>query len=106
MPFDRDRMKRASAFLASKGIYIGTSSWNYEGWMNQLYTKSRYAKQGKDAGQGMFALGFEQAPEKIDAELFEANCLAEYAEVFKTVGVDSTYYKFPLAEKLRAMADQ
>jgi uncharacterized protein YecE (DUF72 family) len=27
--------------------------------------------------------------------LFKADCLREYGEVFKTVGVDSTYYAFP-----------
>jgi len=42
MPFDRDRMKAKAAELAARGVFIGTSSWKYEGWIGQLYTPSRY----------------------------------------------------------------
>jgi uncharacterized protein YecE (DUF72 family) len=27
-----------TAELAAQGVFIGTSSWKYEGWLNQLYT--------------------------------------------------------------------
>ncbi len=33
MPFDRAQMKQKTAALAAKGVYIGTSSWKYEGWV-------------------------------------------------------------------------
>jgi len=31
-------MKQAAAKLASKGVFIGTSSWKYEGRFGRLYT--------------------------------------------------------------------
>jgi len=37
---------------------------------------------------------------------FERDCLAEYAEVFKTVCVDAAYYTFPRHEYLQGLADQ
>ena len=78
MPFDREQMKAAAAALAGEGVFIGTSSWKYPGWRGQLYDEDRYVWHGK----------FSEAR-------FERLCLAEYAEVFKTVCVDAAYYKFP-----------
>jgi uncharacterized protein YecE (DUF72 family) len=65
--FEREKMKLKAAELADKGIYVGTSSWKYQGWLNQLYTPSRYEYRGK-----------------VATTRFERSCLAEYAEVFKT----------------------
>jgi len=31
MAFDRDQMKAKTAALAAKGVFIGPSSWKYEG---------------------------------------------------------------------------
>jgi hypothetical protein len=31
MAFDRDQLKQKAAALAVKGVFIGDSSWNYEG---------------------------------------------------------------------------
>jgi uncharacterized protein YecE (DUF72 family) len=78
MSFDRDQMRAAVARLAGEGVFIGTSSWKYPGWLGQLYTRDRYIWHGR----------FAEAR-------FERLCLAEYAEVFKTVCVDAAYYKFP-----------
>ena len=89
MPFERDEMKHLVEKLAAKGIYVGTSSWKYEGWMNQLYTSSRYEYRGK-----------------VAKKRFEENCLSEYAEVFKTVCLDAAYYRFPPVEYLQGLADQ
>lgn len=89
MAFDRDRMKDHAARLATRGAFIGTSSWKYEGWLRQLYTPSRYEYRGK-----------------VAAKRFERDCLAEYAEVFKTVCVDAAYYTFPRVEYLQGLADQ
>lgn len=47
--FDREKMKQAAAELAAKGVFVGTSSWKYEGWFGQLYTPSRYEYRGKVA---------------------------------------------------------
>ena len=71
MPFDRERMKEKAAALAAKGVFVGTSSWKYEGWLGQLYTPARYEYRGKFA-----------------KTRFDRDCLSEYAEVFKTVSVE------------------
>lgn len=89
MPFDRDQMKAKAAGLAAKGVFIGTSSWKYEGWLDQLYTPARYEYRGK-----------------VATKRFERDCLTEYAEVFKTVCVDAAYYTFPRVEYLQGLADQ
>jgi uncharacterized protein YecE (DUF72 family) len=89
MPFDRAIVKRRVAALAAKGIYLGTSSWKYEGWLGQIYTASRYEYRGK-----------------VAKTRFERECLSEYAEVFKTVCVDAAYYDFPRVEYLRKLAEQ
>src|SRR5882762_5940826 len=89
MPFDREQMKAQVAKLAAHGVFVGTSSWKYDGWLNQLYTPSRYEYRGK-----------------VTKTRFERDCLGEYAEVFKTVCVDAAYYKFPSEKYLRGQADQ
>jgi uncharacterized protein YecE (DUF72 family) len=89
MAFDREQMKLKAAALAAKGVYIGTSSWKYEGWAGMLYDKARYEYRGKFA-----------------TTRFEKNCLAEYAEVFKTVSVDAAYYTFPSEKYLTGLASQ
>jgi len=81
-------MKQAAAALAARGVFIGTSSWKYEGWLGQLYTPERYAWRGR-----------------VAASRFQRDCLREYAEVFKTVCVDAAYYDFPRADALRRLAD-
>lgn len=89
MELDRDKLKASLASLAVQGAFLGTSSWKYPGWLGQLYTRDRYVWRGRYA-----------------ESRFERNCLAEYAEVFKTVCVDAAYYQFPKRESLQAMADQ
>lgn len=88
MPFDREQMRQKSSGLAAAGVFIGTSSWKYPGWLGQLYTSDRYVYRGKFA-----------------KSRFDRNCLAEYAEVFKTVCVDSAYYDFPRRDYLLQLAD-
>ena len=77
------------ADLAANGIFIGTSSWKYPGWCGQLYDEQRYVYRSK----------FSEAR-------FERTCLAEYAEVFKTVCVDAAYYSFPSEAYLAELAAQ
>jgi uncharacterized protein YecE (DUF72 family) len=89
MPIDRVFLSESAAALAAAGVFIGTSSWKYPGWRGQLYDGARYEWRGK------FALS-----------RFEKNCLAEYAEVFKTVCVDAAYYSFPSVKYLEGLASQ
>jgi uncharacterized protein YecE (DUF72 family) len=89
MPFDREAIKTRAAELAANGVFIGTSSWKYEGWLGQLYSPERYEYR-----------------DKVAKTRFERGCLSEYAEVFKTVCVDAAYYDFPRPEYLQRLADQ
>ena len=84
--FDRDGLMRRVRELADAGVWIGTSSWKYPGWSGMLYDEARYVFHGR----------FSQSR-------FERLCLAEYAEVFKTVSVDAAYYKFPTRHWLEEM---
>ncbi len=88
MPFDREQMKEKVATLAAQGVFIGTSLWRYP-WLDQLYTPARYEYRGK-----------------VTVNRFERDCLTEYAEVFKTVGVDATYYSLPASSIAARMADR
>ncbi len=74
--------------LAAEGVFVGTSSWKYEGWLGSLYTPARYEYRGK-----------------VAQTRFRRDCLSEYAEVFKTVSVDAAYYDFPRREYLQKLAD-
>jgi uncharacterized protein YecE (DUF72 family) len=76
--FDRDLLHRKLEELARAGVFIGTSSWKYEGWCGQIYTRERYQTRGR----------FSEAR-------FAAECLAEYAAVFPVVCGDFTFYQFP-----------
>lgn len=89
MQFDRLRVTAAVADLARRGVYIGTSSWKYPGWCGQLYDERRYSWRGRFA-----------------QKRFEKSCLAEYAEVFRTVCVDAAYYKFPECRHLEELTAQ
>jgi len=85
----REKLKEQLSALAKRGVYLGTSSWKYEGWLGQLYTRGRYEHRGK-----------------LATTRFERDCLAEYAEVFKSVCVDAAYYTFPRREYLHGLSDQ
>ncbi len=67
--------------LAARGVFIGTSSWKYEGWLGQIYTPERYMVRGR-----------------FSKRRFLDTCLAEYAEVFPAVGADFSFYQFPSPE--------
>ncbi len=76
--FDRDALAARLKALAGQGIFIGGSSWKYEGWIGQVYTRERYLARGR----------FSQSA-------FQAECLREYAETFPTVCGDFAFYQFP-----------
>jgi uncharacterized protein YecE (DUF72 family) len=76
--FDRARLSARLGDLASENIFIGTSSWKYEGWIGQIYSRNRYLSRGK----------FSQ-------KRFQAECLSEYAATFPIVCGDFSFYQFP-----------
>ena len=83
--FEADDPPPQAARLASKlrswaerGIFFGTSSWKYEGWLDSIYSRNRYLSRGK-----------------FSRKKFEAECLSEYAETFPAVGGDFSFYQFP-----------
>lgn len=78
----RERLRRALAALAARGIYLGGSSWKYPGWVNQIYTESRYHTRGR-----------------FSRKKFESTCIEEYAEIFPAVGGDFSFYNFPTPEQ-------
>jgi uncharacterized protein YecE (DUF72 family) len=79
--FDKEGLAAKLRALAEQRIFIGTSSWKYDGWLDQIYTRERYFSRGK----------FSQ-------KRFEAECLAEFAETFPIVCGDFSFYQFPTAE--------
>jgi len=77
-PFNIHTLRPALSSLAERGIFLGTSSWKYPGWLGQLYDEQRYLTRNK-----------------FSNPRFERECLAEYAETFHSVCVDASYYRFP-----------
>lgn len=76
--FDREGLAAKLRELTRQNIYIGGSSWKYEGWLGQIYNRERYLSRGK-----------------FSRKAFEAECLKEYAETFPTVCGDFAFYQFP-----------
>jgi uncharacterized protein YecE (DUF72 family) len=79
--FDRDRLRDRLRQLAARNIRIGGSSWKYQGWIDQIYTRQRYTTRGR-----------------LSKKRFEDNCLEEYVTVFPTVCGDFAFYQFPSVE--------
>jgi uncharacterized protein YecE (DUF72 family) len=79
--FDRDALAERLQRLADDGIYIGGSSWKYEGWIGQVYTRDNYLSRGR-----------------FSRQLFTSTCLKEYARTFPTVCGDFAFYQFPTPE--------
>jgi len=75
--------------LAAQGVYFGTSSWKYPGWIGLLYERDRYVWRGR-----------------FSEKRFEQNCLAEFAQTFPAVSMDGTYYKFYERAALEELAAQ
>ena len=75
--------------LAERNVFFGTSSWKYEGWLGDIYSKDRYVERGK----------FSQ-------KKFESECLREYAETFPVVGGDFSFYQFPSPSYWKKLFDE
>jgi uncharacterized protein YecE (DUF72 family) len=84
--FDREALARKLRELASEHIFVGGSSWKYQGWLGQIYSRDRYLSRGR-----------------FSRKLFEAECLREYAETFPTVCGDFAFYQFPTEEFWRRL---
>lgn len=77
-PFDPKELFR----LAAQGIYLGTSSWKYRGWEGMIY-QGGYASEAQ----------------------FQRASLREYTSYFPCVGVDFTYFTWPLAEMMSYLVE-
>src|SRR5882672_10383588 len=89
MSFDRDKLAVKLRQLAAQGVFLGTSSWKYPGWLGKVYDEDRYVWRGR-----------------FSKTRFEQNCLMEFAQIFPAVSVDATYYKFYERAALEEMAAQ
>lgn len=69
--------------LLKHKIYLGTSSWKYPGWKNLVYRRHYMSEKE-----------------------FEEKCLEEYAATYTAVGIDHTYYAWPLEKTLKRYAEQ
>jgi uncharacterized protein YecE (DUF72 family) len=81
IPEQAARLAPRMAELAKRGVFIGTSSWKYQGWIGSIYTQERYETRGK-----------------LSTAKFQRECLAEYARTFPTVGGDFSFYQFPSSD--------
>jgi uncharacterized protein YecE (DUF72 family) len=84
--FDRDGLAGRLRNLAEQKIYIGGSSWKYEGWLGQIYSRDRYLQRGR-----------------FSRKRFETECLREYTETFPAVCGDFAFYQFPTEEFWRRL---
>lgn len=90
MLFRREKIKPLLDHLADDHqVYIGTSSWKYQGWCGMLYDEERY----------LWNQTFSKAS-------FERGCLEEYAACFRSVCVDATYYRFPKPGYIEGLMSQ
>jgi len=87
--FHRETMHAVLQALRQRGLWIGTSSWKYPGWLDQLYTPERYLVRGR-----------------FSESRFQQECLQEYAEVFPTVSIDASYYRFPDEKTVETLCGQ
>lgn len=94
MDFPRTEIAAAVAGLAEKGIFIGTSSWKYEGWLGLIYSPERYLRY------------FKSGPPKHQKGRFEQTCLTEYGQTFKTVCLDAGFYQFPTPKMMEGYLSQ
>ena len=79
MMFERSRIAVLTRCLFEDyGVALGTSSWRYQGWCGVLYDEDRY----------LWGTHFSK-------KRFHEHCLEEYAETFRSVCVDATYYALP-----------
>ena len=84
--YDRTPLGLKLAALAASGVFIGTSSWKYPGWIGQIYSEDRYRVRGR-----------------FSEKRFQAECLGEYAATFPVVCGDFSFYQFPSEQYWRRL---
>ncbi len=84
-----DLLKTRLDSYSKRGIFLGTSSWKYPGWMGQVYSRDRYEYRNRWSKMR-----------------FDRTCLNEYSETFPTVCFDGGFYRLPTPQMLRANFDQ
>ena len=89
MEFSVERDTARLHELATKQIYLGTSSWKYEGWLGQVY-KGDYSSPRA----------------AVNKKRFETECLEEFGHIFPTVCFDGGYWRFPEQKQLEKYAGQ
>ncbi|MGE3261832.1 MAG: DUF72 domain-containing protein [Bacteriovoracia bacterium] len=77
-PFDPRELAR----LAAQGIYLGTCSWKYRGWEGMIY-QGGYSSEAQ----------------------FQRSSLREYTSSFPTVGVDFTYFAWPMRDMMAYLVE-
>jgi uncharacterized protein YecE (DUF72 family) len=82
------RLRPKLRALAEQGIYFGTSSWKYEGWLGSIYREDRYQARGR-----------------FSHKKFEAECLGEHPLTFPTVSGDFAFYQFPSEQYWQGLFD-
>ncbi len=85
----KSRLKGRLQRLAERRLFLGGSSWKYEGWLGQIYTPERYMVRGR-----------------FSKKRFDEDCLAEYAETFPIVCGDFSFYQFPSADFWRRLFER
>ena len=83
---DRARLRARLSALAQENVFIGTSSWKYQGWIGQIYSRDRYLTRGR-----------------FSEKRFNDECLGEYAETFPIVCGDFSFYQFPSPDYWRKL---
>ena len=68
--------------LAAQGTYLGTSSWKYRGWEGTIY-QGGYSSEAQ----------------------FQRQSLREYTALLPCVGVDFTYYSWPMADMMAYLVE-
>ena len=90
MLFERSRIAATTRRLAEDhGVFFGTSSWRYAGWCGILYDEDHY----------LWGTHFSK-------KRFSDHCLEEYAQTFRSVCVDATYYALPRKRFLEGIMEQ
>jgi len=74
----KDKLGPKLKGLAAQGLFLGGSSWKYEGWLGSIYSAEKYRVKGR-----------------FSKSSFEQECLAEYAQTFSIVCGDFAFYQFP-----------
>jgi uncharacterized protein YecE (DUF72 family) len=89
LTFDVDRDRPKLEKLREKNIWIGTSSWKYQGWLGKVYRAD-----------------YSGARSSFVKKRFETEALTEYSRVFPTVCFDGAYWRLPEPESFKRYSEE